>query len=146
MSTYDKNQEAEFVPMRDGVNLNTIVTLPEEGSPWPVILNRNPYPFMQADFLEQAKFWAGHGFAFVLQECRGRGQSEGEWIPFVHEIEDGLDTLNWVIEQSWSNDRIGTYGSSYSGILQWSMAEHRLRKSKRCLSPSPESSGTNNFT
>ncbi|MDQ0496583.1 CocE/NonD family hydrolase [Paenibacillus brasilensis] len=124
MSTYDKNQKAEFVPMRDGVNLNTIVTLPEEGSPWPVILNRNPYPFMQADFLEQAKFWAGHGFAFVLQECRGRGQSEGEWIPFVHEIEDGLDTLNWVIEQSWSNDRIGTYGSSYSGILQWSMAEH----------------------
>lgn len=124
MSTYDENQIIEFVPMRDGAKLHTIVTLPQEGGLWPVILCRSPYPFMLADLLEQAKFWAERGYAFVLQECRGRGRSEGEWVPFVHETEDGLDTLTWVIGQSWSNGRIGTYGSSYSGILQWGMAEH----------------------
>lgn len=113
-----------YVPMRDGVRLSTYVELPKDGGPWPVIFSRSPYPGALPVWLKRAAFWAEQGYAFILQECRGTGRSEGEWVPFVHEMHDGLDSLEWIIRQKWSNGRIGTYGSSYHGTLQWCMAEH----------------------
>lgn len=111
-----------LVKMRDGARLSTHVRLPKDGGPWPVIFGRSPYPGALPAWLERAEYWAEQGYAFVYQECRGTGQSEGDWIPFVHERQDGLDSLEWIIRQEWSDGNIGTYGASYSGTLQWSMA------------------------
>ena len=64
-------------------------------------------------------FRAARGFAVVVQDCRGREDSEGEWIPFVHEDEDGYDTIEWAAAQPWSNGKVGMYGGSYLGQTQW---------------------------
>ena len=54
------------------------------------------------------------GYAVVVQEVRGRAGSEASWHPFVHELEDGEDCLDWVLAQPWCDGRIGTYGTAYS--------------------------------
>ncbi|REJ11711.1 MAG: hydrolase [Paenibacillaceae bacterium] len=112
-----------FVEMSDGVRLATHVHFPEGGGPWPVIFSRSPYPGMLPFWHEQAKFWTARDYVFVMQECRGTGASEGEWVPFVHEERDGLDSLGWLVRQPWMNGNAATYGSSYCGVLQWCMAD-----------------------
>ena len=54
------------------------------------------------------------GYAVVIQEVRGRAGSEAAWHPFVHELEDGADCLDWILAQPWCDGRIGTYGTAYS--------------------------------
>ncbi|MCY9693168.1 CocE/NonD family hydrolase [Paenibacillus alginolyticus] len=123
MLNHDVNKQF-YVQMRDGVRLSTHVKLPKNGGPWPVIFGRSPYSHALTAWLQKAEYWSEQGYAFVYQECRGTGQSEGVWLPFVHEMEDGLDSIDWIIRQDWTNGNIGTYGASYSGTLQWCMAEH----------------------
>ena len=54
------------------------------------------------------------GYAVVVQEVRGRSGSEAAWHPFVHEVDDGEDCLDWVRAQPWCDGRIGVYGTAYS--------------------------------
>ena len=60
-------------------------------------------------------FWASHGYVYVVQDVRGRGESDGEFYPFIYEAEDGYDTQTWCTEQSWSSGKVGTTGGSYLG-------------------------------
>ncbi|RXZ79523.1 CocE/NonD family hydrolase [Paenibacillaceae bacterium] len=113
----------ERVAMRDGVRLMTHVWLPQGEGPWPVIVQRNPY--VNADNVRDPglMIFVRYGFAVVHQECRGRNESEGTWEPFVHEREDGLDTLVWITAQSWQDGSIGLYGPSYMSFNQWVLAD-----------------------
>jgi putative CocE/NonD family hydrolase len=106
------------VPMRDGVRLSADVHLPAEGDgPWPVLLARTPY---DNNLLMDLGFtWAHHGFAYVAQDVRGRYDSEGDFVPWDFETEDGYDTLDWIGEQSWCDGNIGMTGASYLGQVQW---------------------------
>jgi putative CocE/NonD family hydrolase len=66
----------------------------------------------------------------VVQDCRGRGKSEGLWDPFRYDVEDGFDTQEWVGKQSWCNGDVGTSGGSYVGWTQWAAApnaSHHLK-------------------
>jgi hypothetical protein len=58
------------------------------------------------------------GYAVVVQDCRGRGDSGGEWEPYVCELNDGYDTHEWVGQQSWCDGNVGTFGLSYPGFTQ----------------------------
>ena len=58
----------------------------------------------------------------LSQDCRGRGTSEGEWVPFRNETPDGRDTHKWILAQPWCNGKIGTAGGSYVGFTQWMSA------------------------
>jgi len=113
----------ERVMMRDGIRLMTHVWLPQGEGPWPVILQRNPY--VNADNVcdPGLMIFVRYGFAVVHQECRGRHESGGEWEPFVHEREDGLDTISWITGQEWHNGNIGLYGPSYMSFNQWVLAD-----------------------
>src|SRR6201999_1955010 len=62
---------------------------------------------------------AAAGFAVVLQDCRGRFDSEGEWGYVGCEVDDGYDTVEWAAAQPWSNGRVGMFGPSYMGYTQW---------------------------
>lgn len=108
-----------MVPMRDGVELSTNVYLPEGEGPWPVILVRDPYSLSQ---YISCKVFVRYEYACVHQEVRGRGASKGTWYPFIDEREDGLDTIDWVLDQSWQNGRLALYGGSYLGVVQWAVA------------------------
>ncbi len=116
----DERAGHEMVRMRDGVHLATDVYLAGE-EPGPVVLIRLPYdkvgtytfiPLVAAYFVE-------HGYHVVAQDVRGKFRSEGETLLFVNEAADGYDTIDWVIEQSWSDGIVGMWGDSYYGYTQW---------------------------
>jgi uncharacterized protein len=104
----------EMVAMRDGVKLSTSAYLPEGAGPFPVVLIRTPYGKATQAIGNSA--WTGRGFALVVQDCRGKGKSEGEYRPFWDDPTDGFDTVEWVAKQSWSDGRVGMYGASAMGI------------------------------
>ena len=59
------------------------------------------------------------GYAVVVQDVRGRYDSDGTFDPYKHEGHDGYDTIEWLAAQSWSNGRVATVGLSYPGAVQW---------------------------
>ena len=109
------------MPMRDGTELAANIYLPPGEGPFPVILMRSPYGKPGRDFSE-AKRDTAAGYAMVVQDCRGRGASEGVWDPFRYDVEDGYDTQQWVGTQPWCDGQIGTAGGSYLGWTQWASA------------------------
>lgn len=110
------------VPMRDGIQLATCVSLPktDESKQFPSILIRTCY-----NMLNNKSVWdryAARGYAVIVQDTRGREASQGEWMPFINEKDDGDDTLNWIASQPWSNGNVGMLGGSYLGYVQWAAA------------------------
>ena len=105
-----------FTTMRDGVKLASNVYLPAGKGPWPVILTRTPYLKDGRMFGAGAKRYTDAGYAYVLQDVRGKGHSQGFYEAFVPDIEDGYDTIESLAVQPWSNGRIGITGGSAMGI------------------------------
>ena len=113
-------QKTVKVEMRDGQLLDTHVFLPDGKDSWPTVLIRDPYA--RNDIL--CGLLSRYGFACVHQDVRGRhGSADGEWYPVIHERDDGIDTMQWLIQQPWQNGNIGTFGSSYVGLVQWAMID-----------------------
>jgi putative CocE/NonD family hydrolase len=112
-----------MIPMRDGVRLATDVYLPlGAGAKVPVILIRTPYGKNKSPVAD-ASFFAGQGFAVVVQDFRGKFRSEGLYRFNRGHREDGYDTFAWIMRQSWSSGKIGTYGCSYLGEVQLYQAQ-----------------------
>jgi len=109
-----------MVPMRDGVHLWTRLYLPREIPPEGVaaILWRTPYRDPgRLDFMEDiGPLFTARGYAYLVQDCRGRGLSDGEFYPMRNAFEDGHDTTDWIVTQPWSNGRVGLMGCSYPGF------------------------------
>lgn len=111
------------VPMRDGVSLSADVTLPSGKSPFPAILMRTPYDNSRLRYRRFAGYFANRGYAFVVQDVRGRGDSQGNWEPNFNEGKDGYDTVEWVASQPWCNGKVGMMGGSYVAQVQWMAAK-----------------------
>src|ERR1039458_550769 len=107
-----------MIPMRDGTKLAANIFRPKADGRFPVILMRTPYGKLDGKWSE-AKRYTAAGYAMVVQDCRGRGKSEGLWDPFRYDVQDGFDTQEWVGKQAWCNGDIGTSGGSYGGWTQW---------------------------
>ena len=110
------------VKMRDGVvlNLDHYAPIGSDNIQLPTILVRTPYDRRLGFF--SAQRMAERGYNVLLQDVRGRFSSEGEFEPFVHEQQDGLDTLAWLEQQPWFDGKLGMWGSSYLGYVQWAVA------------------------
>lgn len=121
-----------MIPMRDHVCLaadiylpaavqaadgNCVKPVPEQ---IPAVLIRTPYGkgSGKAAYLR----FVQRGYAVVIQDVRGREDSQGEWLPMYYEVEDGDDTLNWIAAQPWSDGNVGMTGGSYLGYVQWAAA------------------------
>ena len=113
------------VPMRDGVRLSCDVFLPRGGGRWPVIFLRTPYETLHGPHIEWACWWAKRGYAVVIQDDRGRFESEGTFYAYHDDGRDGHDTLAWIAAQPWCDGKIGMSGRSYGGIVQWQLAPYR---------------------
>jgi putative CocE/NonD family hydrolase len=120
-----------MVAMRDRVQLATDIYLPaSNGKPLakraPVILERTPYgksgKSLRHASAEIANVYASHGYAVVFQDCRGRGNSQGEYVKYLSDGHDGYDCCAWIVKQPWSNGRIGTQGLSYGAHTQSALA------------------------
>jgi len=81
------------VAMRDGVKLYADIYRPRREGRFPVLVVRTPYG-VQRDGMHESKIrFAQSGYAVVIQDTRGRYESEGKWEPFRSEAEDGYDTI-----------------------------------------------------
>lgn len=105
---------------RNRVRLDADVYYPDAEGEFPVLLMRQPYGRAIASTVVYAHptWYAARGYIVVIQDVRGRGTSEGEFKLFVHEIEDGEDTVNWAANLPGSNGKVGMYGFSYQGMTQ----------------------------
>ena len=130
--------------MRDGVRLACDVYLPaRDGQPvdgsFPVILERTPYGKSQVSRSERtaadprprsraevAAYFVRHGYVVVYQDCRGRYGSEGAFVKYLGDAEDGYDTVVWLTRQPWCNGTVCTMGLSYAAHTQAALA---------CLNP-----------
>ena len=110
--------------MRDGAALMSNVYRPAETGEYPVLLTRLPYGKdlpLGTSVLDPAKA-AEAGYIVVVQDVRGRYRSEGKFVPFVNEYEDGYDTVEWAAGLPGSDGSVGMYGLSYFGKTQWHAA------------------------
>lgn len=115
------------IPMRDGVKLAADIYLPADGTniaegQFPVILERTPYDKTAPRQVTNMKYYARRGYVGVIQDVRGRFESEGEWYAFAKEAPDGYDTVQWLGVQPWSDGQVGTMGGSYAGSDQSALA------------------------
>lgn len=106
------------VPVEGDVNLAADVYLPEGDGPWPTALCRTPYDRQDDQYVDWAVRLVSVGYAVVIEDCRGRYASGGEWRPYIQEQADGATTIAWVAEQPFCNGHIGMYGISYVGFVQ----------------------------
>ncbi len=116
------------VPMPDGVRLIADHYFPKADSAFPTILIRTPYGrdfkggvlgFLHMFFGQR---FAERGYHVIIQDVRGRFDSQGKWEPFVDEKRDGLATLGWIARQPWFDGNLGMWGQSYGGYVQWAVA------------------------
>ena len=119
--------EDVLVPTRDGVRLAADVYRPTQdgtpvADPLPVLLERTPYGKRDPERAARARFFTSHGYVVAVQDCRGCYASEGELYFLRDEAFDGYDTVEWIAAQSWCNGKVGTFGTSYAGWTQTSMA------------------------
>lgn len=113
------------VPMRDGVHLSTDVYLPKNArGPVPVVFWRTPYNYntLSGSRLKMALETVSRGYAFVIQNERGRYFSEGKFEILGYPRTDGYDALTWIADQKWSNGKVGTLGCSSSAEWQLALA------------------------
>lgn len=116
-----------MMPMRDGVRLATDIYRPKSAAPVPIIFSRTPYNFNswgdgeeRTRTAERAYEAVKRGYAYVVQNERGRYFSEGEWDILGVPLTDGYDAFSWMKDQPWSNGKIGTLGCS--STAEWQMA------------------------
>ena len=113
--------------MRDGTILRANVYRPASEGQWPVLLTRLPYgkDFPLGSSVMDPAQVARRGYVVIVQDTRGRFTSEGEWVPFINEALDGVDSIGWAAQLPYSNGKVGMYGISYFGFTQWSAAVHQ---------------------
>lgn len=117
-----------MVPMRDGKRMQADIYRPKDTSKtYPIIFSRTPYNFNWWDvrlgaprdmttILDAVK----RGYAFVVMNERGHFFSEGNYDILGPPLTDGVDAINWLTSQAWSNKKLGTIGCS--STAEWQMA------------------------
>jgi uncharacterized protein len=106
------------VPLRDGITLSADMTLPEV-LPAPAIVIRTPYGKTGQPQAKRSTTYAKAGYAMVLIDVRGRGDSDGTFEPYRNDGPDGFDVIAWIAAQDWCSGDVATYGGSYLGRIQW---------------------------
>lgn len=126
---YDVVSQANvMIPMRDGVRLAMDLYFPAHygrrvPGEFPTLIERTPYDKSRAFLVQTAKYFARRGYVTIMQDVRGRFQSEGSWYFLAaEEAPDGYDTLEWIARQPWSDGQVGTMGLSYTTATQQALA------------------------
>ena len=114
--------EEEMVPMRDGVKLHTVAISPpfSERKQFPTVIDRSPYGFWNTELL--GDIYLLFDFAAVSQDQRGTCQSEGNFSIFHKDLDDGMDTLSWIGNKTWSDGKVFQIGASADGIAALELA------------------------
>jgi len=114
----------EMVPMKDGVRLYTYGAIPPAGETRGIVFRRNPYvqekPVDMLAYALSQRDVLKRGYAYVEQHVRGTGMSEGAWVPYENEREDGLAMLEWLRRLPHYGGEIFLSGGSYLSSVHFS--------------------------
>ena len=114
-----------WVSMRDGVRLSTDIYRPKDAKgPLPTIFWRTPYNYntLRGGRSRMAKQAIENGYAFVIQNERGKYFSEGEWEILGRPRTDGYDTLDFTtLDQQQGEGAVGAVADE--GECQHDQAE-----------------------
>jgi putative CocE/NonD family hydrolase len=106
------------IPMRDGASLSATLYLPEgEVEAAPCLLTITPHTAHRIHPV--ASYFAACGYPFLIVDARGRGNSDGAFLPFAADAKDGYDIVEWTARQPFCNGRVAMFGSSSGGYNQW---------------------------
>jgi len=130
---YDKS--VQYIEMRDGVKLYTVVYAPKDQSKaYPILMQRTCYsvaPYGEGEMknaLGPNPYLMKEGYIFVYQDVRGRWMSEGTWTNMTPNIpgnksketdesSDTYDTIEWLLANIKNhNGKVGQWGISYPGF------------------------------
>jgi uncharacterized protein len=134
--------------MRDGVRLYADIYRPAGDGPFPALLMRTPYDKAgetQSARLAMTEAAVRRGYVVVIQDTRGQFRSEGFYTPYHQERDDGYDTIEWVAALPYVNGRVGMFGLSYPGAVQW-LAAVTAPPALVAISPSQTFAHHNHFT
>lgn len=112
------------IPLAEGITLSADLALPES-LPAPAVVLRTPYGKSGEQQSKRGSTLANGGYAAVLVDVRGRGDSDGTFQPYRNDGPDGAQVIEWVAAQDWCTGDVATYGGSYSGHIQWLTALER---------------------
>ncbi len=114
------------ITMPDGTRLAASLYRPRGADgPLPTILVREPYGRLHHGEALRSASLAKFGYAVLAQDLRGKFDSEGQFATWEMATDDGVATLDWIVKQPWSNGKVGTYGCSALGEVQYSLARAR---------------------
>ena len=106
------------IPLRDDVHLSAILYRPRaQADPLPAVFTLTPY--VADTWHDRGMYFAAHGYVFASVDVRGRGNSEGDFEPFLNEGPDGHDAVQWLAAQPWCDGQVAMWGGSYAGFDQW---------------------------
>ncbi|MEO8672172.1 MAG: CocE/NonD family hydrolase [Tahibacter sp.] len=110
------------ISLRDGIKLNATLYRPQgQKSPLPCVFTLTPY--ISQSYHDRAMYFAARGYVFLTVDVRGRGNSEGQFMPMLQEARDGHDIVEWLAQQPWCNGKTSMWGGSYAGYDQWATAK-----------------------
>lgn len=115
-----------FIPMSDGDSLEADIYIPAGVDSAEVILIQTPYnknwfayslPMgVGTDLDTQPYIW-------VIVDWRGFYGSSGADLTSVDRGQDAFDVCDWIVSQTWHKDRIGTWGPSALGGIQYQLID-----------------------
>ena len=108
--------EACHIKCDNNIVLNGDLYLPDSKNKIPVIIMRTPYGKHNINAVFDPLQIVRKGFALLVQNVRGRYESNGVFLPFENEKVDGDATIQWLIKQEWCNRHIYALGVSYEGF------------------------------
>jgi hypothetical protein len=116
-----------LIPLSDGVSLAGDLFLPDASGPFPALVSYYPYhkdDLIGALFDHPNRYFAARGYASVLADLRGLGNSEGvAWdVGDPREGTDGAEIVEWAASQPWCDGSVGMWGMSYGGITSFKTA------------------------
>lgn len=114
-----------LIPMRDGEFLSADVYIPSNISEGEVILVQTPYN--KNNFSISLPLGIGQNlddqpFIWVIVDWRGFYGSAAAATSNPNRGEDAYDVCEWIVAQGWHKDRIGTWGPSALGKIQYDLA------------------------
>lgn len=114
------------VPMRDNKFLAADVYVPSGCNSCPTILIQTPYNKNDFRFglpLFTLQNVNNSPFSWVVADWRGFYGSASAVVAQPNRGQDGYDIIEWITEQSWNNGKVGTWGPSALGGVQYQTAK-----------------------
>jgi len=128
-------QDSVLINTRDGAKIHAIVVRNAKViKPSPTVLFHTIYA--RKSDLKRAKKAVDNGYVGVISYTRGKGISPNEIVPYLHETTDTYDVIDWISKQGWSNQKVGMYGGSYVGFVQWASVKHKVHPALKTIVPS----------